>query len=140
MAPMLILAMIATVAMLIWMGFFMMGSLPLLILKHDTPLDARFIRGLFGVYYMGLIVIAPPGALVLALAGKPMPALAFGGIVAIGVSGRRWIVGGMDALRLVMTADDAAAIRRFRMFHIGGMLLNMLQLGSFVFGMTRVSL
>ena len=42
---MLILALISTVALLVCMGFFMMGSLPLLILKHDTPLDSHFIRG-----------------------------------------------------------------------------------------------
>jgi len=29
----------------------MLGSLPLLILKHDTPVDARFIRNLFSLYY-----------------------------------------------------------------------------------------
>ena len=40
------------VLLLLWMGFFMLGSLqlPLLILRHDTPLDARFIRGRFDVY------------------------------------------------------------------------------------------
>jgi len=34
-----VIALIATVILLVWMGFFMMGSLPLLVLKHDTPLD-----------------------------------------------------------------------------------------------------
>src|SRR4051794_37478727 len=61
--PMLIVALISTVALLVWMGFFMMGSLPLLILKHDTPLDARFIRGLFNVYYLALVSTATVGAL-----------------------------------------------------------------------------
>ena len=53
---MLIVALISTVVLLVWMGFFMMGSLPLLILKHDTPVDSRFIRGLFNVYYVALMV------------------------------------------------------------------------------------
>ena len=46
---MLILALISAVVLLVWMGFFMMGSLPLLVLKHDTPVDSRFIRGLFNL-------------------------------------------------------------------------------------------
>ena len=49
------------VLLLVWMGFFMLGSLPLMILKHDTPLDARFIRGLFDVYYPAVIVAALAG-------------------------------------------------------------------------------
>ncbi|MDM0068471.1 hypothetical protein [Variovorax sp. J31P207] len=50
--PPIVMALIPTVLLLVWMGFFMMGSLPLLVLKHDTPLDSRFIRGLFNVYYL----------------------------------------------------------------------------------------
>lgn len=45
-----ILPLATIVLLLLWMGFFMLGSLPLVILRHDTPLDARFIRGLFDVY------------------------------------------------------------------------------------------
>ena len=43
---MLIVALISTVLLLVCRGFFMTGSWPLLILKHDTPRDSRFIRGL----------------------------------------------------------------------------------------------
>ena len=32
-------ALVCTVLLLIAMGFFTLGSLPLLVLKHDTPLD-----------------------------------------------------------------------------------------------------
>jgi hypothetical protein len=39
-----------------------------------------------------------------------------------------------------MTADDSFAIRKFRRLHIGGMLLNVLLLAAFCFGLTRVSL
>ena len=47
----------------------MMGSLPLLILKHDTPVDSGFIRGLFSVYYVALTVTGTVGAMSSALAG-----------------------------------------------------------------------
>lgn len=137
---MLIAALIATVLMLVWMGFFMLGSLPLLILKHDTPVDARFIRGLFNVYYTAVMLTASAGALGYALYGRRDIALTVGAIALLAFAGRRWIVGHMDALRGTMTPEDAAGIRRFRRLHITGMLLNVLVLAGCCVGMTRVSL
>ncbi|MDM0114848.1 hypothetical protein QTI66_22050 [Variovorax sp. J22R133] len=136
---MLIIALISTVALLVWMGFFMMGSLPLLILKHDTPLDSRFIRGLFNVYYMALMTTATVGAVSYVLAGRPGIGLALGCIALLGFAARRSIVGRMDSLRSTMTADDSAAIGRFRRLHIGGMLLNVLLLAGFCIGMVQVT-
>ena len=40
-----------TVALLVTTAYFLMGGLPLLVLKHDVPLDALFIRGFFDAYY-----------------------------------------------------------------------------------------
>ena len=137
---MLIVALISTVALLVWMGFFMMGSLPLLILKHDTPLDSRFIRGLFNLYCMALMITATVGALSFALAGQPTIAVAVGCVAAFGLAGRHWFVAWMDAVRSTMTPDDSAAIRRFRRLHIAGMLLNVVLLAGFCIGMTQVSL
>ena len=100
---MLIVALISTVALLIWMGFFMMSSLPLLILKHDTALDARFIRGLFNIYYVGLMSVATAGALIHAISGRYGIALGVGCMAMIGFAGHRWLVGRMDTLRSTMT-------------------------------------
>jgi hypothetical protein len=136
---MLIVALISTVVLLVWMGFFMMGSLPLLVLKHDTPLDSRFIRGLFNVYYAAILSIGTVGALSAALGGRFLIALALGVVAGIGLAGRYWFLGLMDAVRSTMTADDAPAIRRFRRLHIAGMLANFVMLVTFVLGMTRVS-
>jgi hypothetical protein len=136
---MLILALISTVVLIVWMGFFMMGSLPLLVLKHDTPLDASFIRGLFNLYYVAIMATAAVGALSCALAGRPFPALALIAVAGVGFAGRRGLVSRMDALRRTMTADDAPAIARFRRLHIAGMLLNVALLAIFCVGLTRVS-
>lgn len=137
---MLTLALIATVVLLVWMGFFMMGSLPLLVLKHETPLDAGFIRGLFNVYYMAVIATAAVGALSYALAGRIGLALAFGCTAGLGLAGRRGIVGRMDRVRSTMTAHDASAIRQFRRLHVIGMLLNVTLLVAYCIGMVRVSM
>jgi hypothetical protein len=75
---MLILALISAVVLLVWMGFFMMGSLPLLVLKHDTPLDSRFIRGLFNLYYVAILATGIVGAASAAIAGRAAAALGLG--------------------------------------------------------------
>lgn len=137
---MLIVALISAVVLLVWMGFFMMGSLPLLILKHDTPVDSHFIRGLFNVYYVAIMATGAVGATSSALAQRPVIALALTGVAGIGFAGRHWFVSRMDTVRSTMTADDSSAIRQFRRLHIVGMLLNVALLAAFCFGMTRVSL
>lgn len=137
---MLIVAMISTVVLLVWMGFFMMGSLPLLILKHDTPVDSLFIRGLFNVYYVAIMATAAVGALSSALAERPAIALALSCVAGVGFAGRAWFVSRMDTVRSTMTADDSSAIRQFRRLHIAGMLLNVVLLAAFCVGLTRVSL
>ena len=43
----LIIALIATVALFATTAYFLFGSVPLLVLRHDTPMDARFVRGFF---------------------------------------------------------------------------------------------
>jgi hypothetical protein len=116
------------VLLLVWMGFFMLGSLPLMILKHDTPLDARFIRGLFDVYYKAVIVVAGAGMLVHALAQRPATTALMAVVVAIAFASRRTILFAMDRLRITMHENDTAGIRRFRRLHVLGMVLNVTQL------------
>ena len=135
---MLVVELISTVGLLTWMGFFMMSSLPLPILKHDTAMDARFICGLFSIYYVGRMSVATAGALIHAISGRYGIALGVGCMAMIGFAGRRWLVGRMDTLRSTMTADDVVVIRQFRQLHIMGMVLNVLLLGVFCVEMTRV--
>jgi len=137
---MLIVTLVSAVLLLVWMGFFMMGSLPLLVLKHDTPVDSRFIRGLFKLYYVAVMTTGAVGALSSALAGRLVIALALACVAGIAFAGRRWFISRMDEVRNTMTADDAFSIRQFRRLHIAGMLLNLALLAAFCVGMTRVSL
>ena len=116
------------VLLLVWMGFFMLGSLPLMILKHDTPLDARFIRGLFDVYYKAVMVAAGAGTLAHALAGRPATTTGMAVVGLVAFWSRRIILSRMDRLRTTMTADDTVGIRRFRRLHAAGMFLNVVQL------------
>lgn len=116
------------VLLLVWMGFFMLGSLPLMILKHDTPLDARFIRGLFDVYYQAVIVVAGAGTVFHALAQRPATTAGMAAIATVAVLSRRAILSRMDGLRAAMTPGDTERIRAFRKLHVVGMSLNVAQL------------
>jgi len=136
----IVIALIATVVLLVWMGFFMMGSLPLLVLKHDTPLDSRFIRGLFNVYYVAVILTASAAALSYAWSGKPPFALGMAFIAALAFALRRWIIiPRMDILRHTIPAADTS-IFRFRRLHIAGMMLNVAQLCTVAWALTQLAL
>ena len=136
----IVVALIATVGLLITMGFFMLGSLPLLVLKHDTPLDARFIRGLFHYYYRALTVTATVATAGYGFAGKPVFSLGMCAILALSLLMHRAVVSRMDRVRGEMTATDKLAIARFRRLHIGGMLFNVVQLGTVAWGLTFLAL
>ncbi len=56
MSAAMISALFFTVALLVTTTYFILGSIPLLVLKHDTPLDARFVRGFFDIYYVAAVV------------------------------------------------------------------------------------
>ena len=128
-----------TIAVLMFaMGFFMLGSLPLLVLKHDTPKDGNFIRSLFNVYYTGVAALAMIGAAG-CLYFDHLPA-AFGmGVLALFVIGvRSMVIPRMDRLRAELPGE-LPAVRRFRRLHIAGMVLNVVQLAIVIWGMTRLA-
>lgn len=126
------------VILLVWMGFFMLGSLPLMILKHDTPLDARFIRGLFDVYYKAVIVTATAGVLAQAWSGKAILAVGMAAVVVVACVSRHSILSRMDRLRDVMTPTDSPRIRQFRALHVWGMVLNVAQLVAICLALVTV--
>ena len=139
MLPMVI-SLIATVVLLVWMGFFMMGSLPLLVLKHDTPLDSRFIRGLFNVYYLAVTLTASAAALSYAWSGRPAFALGMACIASLAFALRRWIIiPRMDLLRHSIP-ETGRSVYRFRRLHVAGMMLNVVQLATVAWALTRLGL
>ena len=121
------------------MGIFMLATPPLLILKHDTPVDGRFIRGLFNLYYVAVTTVAVVGAAGNTLAGRGSEALAMGGLAVFVFGVRRWMIFSMDKQRDAIARGESMAVPRFRRLHIAGMILNVLQLGTVVWGMTNLA-
>jgi hypothetical protein len=135
-----IVALFFTVALLVTTAYFIMGSIPLLILKHDTPLDSRFVRGFFNIYYVGAMLTAGGTAVSYAFAGKPAFSAGAAALVLLAVMLRRKVIPQMDALRSRIQEGETQAIRRFRRTHLSAILINMAQLVLIVWSLTTFSL
>ena len=136
----LIVALIFTVILLVITAYFLMGSVPLLVLKHDTPLDARFVRGFFNTYYVAAMYAAAATALSYAIAGRLVFAAGATVLAAIAVALRRTVLQRMDSIRAVLQADDAGAIAAFRRTHIAAILANLAQLALIVWSLVALPL
>ncbi|CAN7611703.1 hypothetical protein LJR129_004626 [Acidovorax sp. LjRoot129] len=132
-------ALFFTVAMLVNTGYFLLGGLPLLILKHDEPLDARFVRGFFNVYYQAAFWVALGAAVSYALWGRLVFALGAAVLAAIATILRRRLLPVMLQLGAQIEAGKAGAVQQFRRMHATALLLNLVQLVVVVWGLIALS-
>jgi hypothetical protein len=139
MSAALILALFFTVALLVTTAYFIMGSIPLLILKHDTPLDARFVRGFFNIYYVAAFVTATATAISFLSAGRPGIAAGAAMLALIAVALRKMIIPKMDALGTQIQSNYMDAIPGFRRTHITAILINVAQLAAIVWSLITLS-
>ncbi len=135
-----VLALVATVLMLMSLGFFVLGSTPLLILKHDVPMDSKVVRQVFHYCYRLVAVMAAAASLGFALQGRFELALFLVGIAGLALTLRHWILKRMDELRSTMHDGDTEAIRKFRRLHVTGIGVNLAQLVVIAVGLTRVTI
>lgn len=133
-------ALFFTVALLVTTAYFLMGGLPLLVLDHDTALDARFVRGFFNLYYKAAFVTAVGAALSFAGLGHAGFAIGAACLALVVVGLRRVLIPAMAQIGAQIQASQAAAIRRFRALHSTALLLNLVQLVVLVWALTKLSL
>ena len=130
---------VSTVFTLMAMGVSVLSSTPLLILKHDVPMDSRVIRQVFHYSYRLVTIMAAASSLAFALADRPLLSMAMACIAVIALTLHRVLLGRMDSLRTTMHDGDTAAISRFRKLHVTGVALNLTQLVLLVWGITGVA-
>ena len=128
-------ALFSTIPLLMCMLYFFMGSLPLLVLKHDTPMDSRFIRGFFNTYYIGVVCTATVPTISYALVGHLAFSAGMAAIAALALFLRKVVLSHMDGLRIRIESGDATAATDFRHVHIAGMVVNFIQLVVLVWGL-----
>ncbi len=129
-----------TVALLVTTAYFLMGGLPLLILQHDTPVDARFIRGFFNLYYRAALVTAVGAAASYAWLGWLGFAAGTAAIALAAALLRSRLIPAMEQLGSQIQTGDEAARVRFRRVHGAALTVNLVQLVALVWGLTRISL
>ncbi|MES2939733.1 MAG: hypothetical protein V4864_18765 [Pseudomonadota bacterium] len=135
----IIAALASTVALLVTTAYFILGSIPLLVLKHDTPLDARFVRGFFNIYYKAALIAAAATSVSYALAGRPALAAGAAGLALLALVLRRMIIPKMEVLGTQIQAD-MDAIPGFRRTHMTAIAINIAQLAAIVWGLTAARL
>jgi hypothetical protein len=128
-----------TVALLFFTAYFLLGGLPLLILKHDVPLDARFIRAFFNVYYRVAFWVALGAAASFAAWGRMAFAVGAVVIAAIVAVLRFYFLRAMEEIGTRIEGSDAESVRRFRRMHGAALLFNVVLLVVLVWGTIQLS-
>ncbi|GAB3772012.1 hypothetical protein GCM10028796_41730 [Ramlibacter monticola] len=132
-------AFLFTVVLLITTTYFLLGGLPLLVLKHDVPLDASFIRGFFTVYYKAAFWAAVGACASFALWGRPAFAAGAAAFAWCATLLRRYLLPAMQQLGARIEANEGEAIQRFRRVHGAALLVNVAQLVVLVWGTLQLS-
>ena len=135
----LIAALFFTVILFVITAYFLMASLPLLILKHDTPLDSRFVRGFFNTYYLTAMFTASATAASYWFAGRLVVAAGAAALALLATLLRRTVIPRMDSLRAQIQANETSAVAGFRRMHVTAMLINLAQLVLIVWCLISVS-
>ena len=129
-----------TVVLLVTTAYFLMGGLPLLILEHDTPVDARFVRSFFATDYKVVFYAAVGAAASYALWGRFGFAAGAAAIALVALALRRTLLPAMERIGASIQEKEANAIARFRRLHSLALLTNVAQLVVVVWGVIRISL
>lgn len=132
-------ALFFTVALLVTTAYFLLGGLPLLILKHDVPLDARFIRGFFRVYYRAAFCTSLGASASFALWGRFAFAAGAAAIALLSVLLARHLIRAMQELGDSIETSGAQAVAGFRKVHAVALSLNLAQLVVVVWGVLQLS-
>ena len=132
----LIAALFFTVALLVTTAYFILGSVPLLILKHDTPKDSRFVRGFFNTYYLAAMFTAGAAAVSYAFAERPGLAGGAAALALLAAILRRTVISRMDAHGAQIQGGATDAIPGFRRTHLSAILVNLAQLVLIVWSLT----
>lgn len=122
------IALFFTVVLLAVTTYFLLGSVPLLTLKHDNPVDAKFIRSFYLTYYRMAFWAAVGTTISYGLAERPAFAAGAALIGALTLVLRKKFIPKMDQLAPQILAEKVDAIPAFRKIHKSAILINTSQL------------
>ena len=133
------MALAAIVILIFPMGYFFLASPAFLLVKLDIPPVTQLLRGMFNAHFLMMRIAAIIGTVTFALTGRPVFAIAVALIAAFAVWARGWFLRQWDIQLSARDAGDAAAVRRLRRLHWGGMLANAILLFAIVVSIPYVA-
>ena len=110
----------------------------MLILKHDTPVDARFVRRFFEIYYAAAIVTSTGASLSYAASGRLAFSVGTATILIFALFLRRKVAVAMAGVEVQIQKDQSSAIAQFRRLHLAALSANAFQLVVLLWGLTRI--
>jgi uncharacterized membrane protein len=126
------IALAAIVILLFPMGYFFLAAPAFLLVKLDIAEVTQLLRGMFNAHFLMTGIAGGIGTVTFALTGRPVFAIGVALIAAFAVWARGWFLQLWDAQLSARDAGDAAAVRRLRRLHLGGMLTNAILLFAIV--------
>jgi hypothetical protein len=118
------IALAAVVVVLFSSTYFFMASLPFLLVRLDIPEVSRLFRGLFNVYFWMIGVSGLVATTVFAASGRLAFAAAMLSLAVTAIALGSWVLRSIDRQQTASQSGNAAARRRLRLIHWGGMLAN----------------
>lgn len=122
------IALYATGILLGAMLFFSFALTPMVFIKLEAAIAATFVRALFPLYYLIIIVLGAAAALTLAIAERPIPAALMALVAAFAVMTRQLLIPRLDALRPLKEAGDDKATVQFKALHRFSVVVNFAQM------------
>jgi hypothetical protein len=123
-------ALYAVVIVLFSLIYFSFASIPFLFVGLDVPEVSRLFRGLFNSYFWIVGVTSLVATTVFAASGRMAFTAAMLLLAATAMAVRTWVLPLIDAQQTAWQSGDAAAMRRMRLIHWGGMLANIVILAA----------
>lgn len=122
------LALYATALLTGAMAFFSFVVAPLTFIKLEAAVASLFIRALFPVYYLVIMLCGAVAAISFAIIDRPIAATAMAIVAAMAVLTRQGMIPRLDALRAAKDAGDEKAARGFKALHRVSVVINLVQL------------
>lgn len=133
-------ALVFTVALLFTKLYFILGSIPLLLLRHDTPQDARFVRSFFNVYYVAAVLTASATSISYGFAGRPALAAGAAALAVLAWVLRQRVLPRMDLFARQIHSNDTSALPGFRRTHGTAIAINVAQLVAIIWSLVAARL
>ena len=114
----------AVVIVLFSLIYFSLASIPFLFVPLDIPEVWRLFRGLFNSYFWIVGVTGLVATAAFAASGRMAFTAAMLLLAATAMAARTRVLQRIDTQQTAWQSGDAAAMRRLRLIHWGGMLAN----------------